>query len=182
MKKYFRLYKPFTFLLALSFLLTSCITYTYIRDAESLTLQKDIQSKRAGNVIGDTFLTLASAVVAAFTGVYVGYTPDGRSLKHLSLVNNSPDTMQVNLISDMKWKDSTYCDFRDIRIPPGKKCRLLVPVNSVYNLYFSNTMNSEEDDEFLEIDANAKSKIILSPGMTFQNETDTIQNIINPIK
>ncbi len=177
MKKQSRLKHRFASLLALGILLNSCITYQYIRDPQTLKLQKEIRGTRTGNVLGDSFLTLGSGVVAALTGVYVGYTPGARNLRHLSLLNQSADTLQVNMLTDQVWKDSTYCDFRNIRIPPGEKCRLLVPVNSVYNLYFSNTPDSEEDDEFLEINTSLNSKIILTPGMTLENKSDTTKTI-----
>jgi hypothetical protein len=153
--------------------LWSCISYRYIRDDESLRLQKKIQGRRTANIAGGSLLTLGSAVLAYFTGVYVGYTPGGNSLKTLRLVNTSPDTLQVNLLSDVFWKDSLYCDFRDIRIPPGEKCRLLVPSSGMYNLYFSNTVNSEEDDEMIQLSPLAGAKISLTPGMTVSEKDST---------
>jgi len=153
--------------------LSSCVSYRYIRDEDSLHLQKKIQGRRTANIAGGSVLTLGSAVLAFFTGFYVGYMPEGRSLKTLKLVNASPDTLQVNLISDLFWKDSIYCDFRDIRIPPGEKCRLLVPSGGLYNLYFSNTVNSEEDDEVIRVSPLEGSKISLSPGMTLTEKDST---------
>ncbi len=179
MKNRNRYLKRIVCLLTITLILASCISYQYIGDSETVKREKEIQGTRVGNVIGDSFLTLASAVVAAFTGVYISYIPESQRLKHIALVNQSTDTLQVNMLTDQVWKDSTYCDFRDIRIPPGEKCRLLVPVNSVYNLYFSNTINSQEDDELLELNSTLKSKIILYPGMTFQNKKDTIINKTN---
>lgn len=160
-------------------ILASCISYQYIGDSETVKREKEIHGKRVGNVVGGSFLTLASTVVAAFTGVLVSYIPEGQSLTHLALVNQSSDTLQVNMLTDQIWKDSIFCDFKDIRIPPGGKCRLLVPANSLYNLYFSNTINTQEDDELLELNSSAKSKIFLYPGMTIQNNNDTIINKTN---
>ncbi len=153
--------------------LSSCISYRYIRDEESLRLQKKIQGRRTANIAGGSLLTLGSAVLAYFTGVFVGYAPGANALKTLRLVNTSTDTLQVNLLSDTFWKDSTYCDFRDIRIPPGQKCRLLVPSNGLYNLYFSHTPNSEEDDEMIQVSPIAGAKISLTPGMTLTPQDTT---------
>jgi hypothetical protein len=154
-------------------ILGSCITYRYIGDEESLQRQKEIRGKRVGNVIGASFLTLASVVVAAFTGVYVSYIPEDQNLKQIRLVNPGPDTLQVNMFTDQVWKDSMYCDFRNLLIPPGQKCRLLVPSYTAYNLYFSNTPGSEEDDELIEFNTSSKSKIILVPGMTLDHQNDS---------
>lgn len=152
---------------------SSCVSYRYINNEASLRLQKKIQGRRTANIAGGSLLTLGSVVLAWFTGVYVGYAPGANALKTLRLVNTSPDTLQVNLLSDVFWKDSVYCDFRDIRIPPGEKCRLLVPSNGLYNLYFSNTVNSEEDDEMIRVSPIAGAKISLTPGMTLTPQDTT---------
>jgi hypothetical protein len=160
-------------LLLCTIFLPSCITYQFIRDENSLLLQKKIQGKRTANIAGGSFLTLGTAALGVLTGIYVGYAPGMRKLKSVRLINNSADTMQVNLLSDQIWKDSVYCDIRDIRIPPGEKCRLLLPASALYNIYFSNTINSEDDDEIIQVNPMAGSKIILYPGMTIQNADST---------
>jgi len=160
-------------ILAVLFLLSACTTPRYITDPDSLRLQKSIQGKRAGNIASETFLTLGSTVLALFTGVYVGYVPEGKSLKRIALGNTGSDTLQVNMLTDVIWKDSTYADFMNIRIPPGKTCRLLVPAGSVYNLYFSNTFETTDDDEFIQFDTSAMRKATLYPGMTFLNDSTT---------
>jgi len=153
--------------------LSSCISYRYINNDESLRLQKKIQGRRTANIAGGSLLTAGSAVLAFFTGVYIGYLPGENSLKTIKLLNTSTDTLQVNLLSDTFWKDSIYCDFRDIRIPPGQKCRLLVPSSGLYNLYFSNTPNSEEDDEMIQVSPLTGAKISLTPGMTLSPQDST---------
>ncbi len=160
------------------FLLPACTTHRYITDPESLQLQKKIQGKRAGRIVGDTFLTLGSIFVGALTGIYVGYVPGGNSMKRIALGNTGTDTLQVNMLTDVIWKDSTYADFMNIRIPPGKTARLLVPAGAVYNLYFSNTFETTDDDEFIVFDTSAMRKARLYPGLTFLNDTTTtIQQI-----
>lgn len=162
-------------LMVFLFLLPACSTPRYITDPASLQLQKNIQGKRAGRIAGDTFLTLGSAIVGVLTGLYVGYVPGGNSLKRIALGNAGPDTLQVNMLTDVIWKDSIYADFMNIRIPPGKTARLLVPAGAVYNLYFSNTFETTDDDEFILFDTSAMRKAKLYPGLTFLN--DTITNI-----
>jgi hypothetical protein len=173
MKRKFRYSEIIVCLLVSTIFLSSCITYHYIRDENSLLLQKKIQGKRTANILGGSFLTMGTLVLGALTGIYIGYTPGMQDLKSVRLVNKSTDTLQVNLLSDQIWKDSVYCDFRDVRIPPGEKCRILLPANALYNLYFSNTVDSEEDDEIIQFNPVSQSKFILYPGMTFQQTDST---------
>jgi hypothetical protein len=69
------------------------------------------------------------------------------------------------MLTDIYWDKDDYCDFMDIRIPPKQSCRILVPVNAVYNVYFSETPQND-DDEMIEIKTSEKSRINLLPGMT----------------
>lgn len=151
--------------------LPACSTTRYIADPQSLELQKDIRKRRALRVFGDTFLTAGSFVLAALTGIYIGYSPGGQGLKRIALDNTGPDTLQVCMLTDVFWKDSTYADFMNMRIPPGEKARLLVPAGAVYNLYFSNTFDTPDDDEFIQFDTSAMRKTSLYPGMTFFKDT-----------
>jgi hypothetical protein len=160
-------------------LLSSCITAKYIQDEDSLLRQQQIHRHRIGNVVGSSFLTAGSAFLAAFTGIYLEYLP-ATNLKKIALSNTSPDTLQVNMLTDKFWKDSVFCDFRDIRIPPGETCRLLVPVGSVYNLYFSNTPQSGEDDELIQFDTFINRKVSLYPGLTSEKDSLTINKTIYP--
>ena len=159
--------------LALVVLFSSCITPQYILDNDSAALQKQIHNKRVGNVFGDVFLTAGSTFLAVFTGVFV-YSPSGNSLKKVALCNNGTDTLQVNMLTDQTWKDSSYADMMDIRIPPGKTARILLPAGAVYNLYFSNTPGTEEDDEFLVFDTNTMRKVNLYPGLTLPPDSTKI--------
>ena len=152
-------------------LVSACITPHYILDRNSYSLQKEIKNKRAGNVFGDVFLTMGSTLLALITGVYIGYAPGERSLKKVALKNDSEDSLQVNMLTDMIWKDSTYADVMNIRIPPGETCRLLIPSGAVYNLYFSSTFDTTDDDEFLVLDPSTMKKVTLYPGLTFPQET-----------
>jgi hypothetical protein len=59
----------------------------------------------------------------------------------------------------------------NIRIPPKQSCRMLVPVNASYNIYFSNTPQTD-DDELLEINTTEKKRISLQPGMTLISDQE----------
>ncbi len=171
MKKKHRKLYPASPVLSLLMLVSSCTTPHFILDTESQVRQNEIRRNRSGNVVADIFLTLGTAVVGAFTGVYIGYVPSEQNLRKIALQNRGSDSLQVNLLTDRIWKDSVYCDFLDIRIPPGETCRLLVPVGSVYNLYFSNTPGNAEDDEFIRFETHSQRKVKLYPGLTLGSDT-----------
>ena len=69
------------------------------------------------------------------------------------------------MLTDAIWDKNDYCDFMDIRIPPQKNCKILVPVATNYNLYFSNTPQND-DDEMLSIFTSDVKNISLYSGLT----------------
>ncbi len=144
----------------------SCTTGRYIHDEASVKRHKQLKGMRAGNIIGDALLATGSIVFSALIGSDVAVMPESANqLRKITLHNSSSDTLTVNMLTDYQINESVYCDFMDIRVPPGENCRLLMPFNAVYNLYFSNTPEPE-DDEMIEIDTGSKRRIELYPGMT----------------
>lgn len=160
----------YTLLLALSLFVLSCSSPKYFYDESSLERQKELQSKRCSNVFCDVMLGIGSVFIAVATETDVAYVPSDQQFKKLNLVNPGNDTLYVNMLTDLVWDKNNYCDFMDIRIPPHLNCNVLVPVNANYNLYFSNTPQSD-DDELLEINTSALKKIALYPGLTNLSET-----------
>jgi len=154
----------------LLFLLTaSCTTGRYIHDDASAQRHKNLRGNRAGNIVGNALITTGSLFLSALLGGDLVYIPeDENQYKKVSLHNTSNDTLTVNMLTDYLMNDTTYCDFLDIRIPPGAKCRLLMPRGATYNLYFSNTPEPD-DDEMIEINTRSKKRIVLYPGMTKVN-------------
>ncbi len=153
----------------------ACHSLSYINDEDSVERQKELHRKRLGNTAGNIALSIGSVVGALFTGVYISFIPSERKMKRIALVNHSTGTMQVNMLSGETAEAESYCDFLNIRIPPQKTCRLLVPESTMYNLYFREVKDSSDIDEVLELNVSEISKIFLTPGMTFPSETDTIQ-------
>lgn len=146
-------------------LFLSCTTTRYIHDEASLIRHKKLKNDRAGNVIVDALFTTGSLMLSAIIGGGNLYTPDGNQFKKITLQNTSVDTLFVNMLTDFIIQDSIYCDIMDIRIPPLEKCRLLLPSGILYNVYFSDT-HEPEDDEMIEINTSLKRRVILYPGMT----------------
>jgi hypothetical protein len=164
---------PITVSIALLIIAFSCTTPKYIRDEASLAQHKKLLKQRQGNVAMNAVITTGSVILSAITGDSYIYTPTGRELKKITFQNSSPDTLYVNMLTDFITRENLYCDIMDIRIPPEEKCRLLLPRGILYNVYFSNTPEPE-DDEMIEVDTYRKRKVILYPGMTVPKDT-TIQ-------
>lgn len=155
----------------------ACHSLSYINDEDSVERQKELHRKRLGNAAGNIALSIGSVIGALFTGVYISFIPSERNMKRVALVNKGTDTMQVNMLSGETGEAEKYCDFLNIRIPPQKTCRLLVPESTMYNLYFREVKDTSDVDEVMELDVSEISKIHLAPGITIPFRTDTLQTI-----
>lgn len=129
----------------------------------------ELKKHRSGNVFADIGLTIASIFVSTAINFNLGLYPEGQDFKKLKLINPTADTIYINMLTDVYWDKENYCDFMDIRIPPDEKCKALVPVDANYNLYFSHTPESD-DDEMLQIKTSNIKKISLYPGLTKTKE------------
>lgn len=145
--------------------LFSCSSPKYFHDPISRDRQQELKKHRSGNVFADIGVTIASIFVSAAVNVDLAMFPKGQDFKKLKIINPTSDTLFVNMLTDVFWDEENYCDFMDIRIPPKEKCKVLVPVDANYNLYFSTTPENE-DDEMLEVNTNDFKKISLYPGLT----------------
>jgi hypothetical protein len=153
-------------LIVLLLFIYSCNPSRYITDSDSAERQRKLKSQRAWRVTGNTFLTAGSVFVSVITGVNISFIPEGRQLRHITLHNESDNAMIVNMFTDVIWKDSIYLDFTEIQLPPGEKCRLLMPKNALYNVYFRKSSQPEGTDEWMEINTSFSRRVRLRPGMT----------------
>ena len=159
--------KPKTFFLLIFFIaaLLSCSSPRYINDSSSHERQKELRASRSGGVVIDVLLTIGSLIFSSATESDAIYFPQGQRFKRFKLINTATDTMYVNMLTDATWDNEDYCDFMDIRIPPEKRCKILVPIGVTYNIYFGVT-NDPEKDELLEVNTHEARKVALTPGMT----------------
>lgn len=164
--------KQLTYFLLTTFTITclSCSSPKHFHDTSSYERQKELKNDRKGNVLSDIGLGLLSIFSEAALEVNMGWYPSEQEFKKLNLINPTKDTMYINMLTDLLWDENNYCDFMDIRIPPKTNCKVLVPVEANYNLYFSNTPEST-DDEMLEIFTSDINKLSLYPGITAVNDT-----------
>lgn len=144
--------------------LACCSSPEYFHDPASRKRQMDLKKHRSGNILGNFGLVLTSLIISSTIDYDMGFSPEGKEFRKLKLLNTTKDTMFVNMLTDIYWDEKNYCDFMDIRIPPKRKCKILMPVDAVYNLYFSVTPGS--DDEFIQFNTNELKKISLYPGLT----------------
>ena len=142
----------------------SCKTSGYITDQESIQRQKEMRKYRTGVNFADVGLLVASSVGAVLTGVNVYPDPKSQSFKKMKLINESKDTLFVNMVTDWLWKDSVYCDIREIVMPPRQSAKVIVPMGVAYNVFFRNDFNAP-DDEKVEINTAEVRRLKLSPGI-----------------
>jgi hypothetical protein len=87
-----------------------------------------------------------------------------RAFKKISIENQSKDSLYINMVTDVLWKDDEYCDIMGIALPAGAKQKILVPYPAAYNVYFR---SPDSEEEKLEIRTDSReSTFKLHPGMT----------------
>ena len=167
--------KKINFIIALIILVlyNSCSSPKYFYDFESRERQIELRKNRSGNIFANIGLSMVSVVVMSTVNVDVGLYPETQEFKKLKIINPTSDSIYINMLTNVFWDENNYCDFLDIRIPPKQKCKVLVPVNADYNLYFSNTTENG-DDELLEINTDKIKKISLNPGITIIKDSTNL--------
>jgi len=155
----------FLFVIFTAFIFTACSSPKYIYNESSYNRQKELQTCRGKNIAKEISLGLFSACTAATLDMEFSYYPSEQQFKKLKLINSTTDTMYINMLTDVFWDTKNYCDFMDIRIPPKKSTKILVPVDVNYNIYFSITPQND-DDELLHIFTSDLKQLSLYPEMT----------------
>lgn len=152
--------------------LSSCTSTRYLTDETSIERQKDMKRNRTGGNVGDVFLNLASFVLSATLNTGYEVYSSERAFKRISVVNESADTLFVNMVTDIVWKETGYCDIIGIVLPPGAKQKLLAPYPAAYNIYFRTPYSDEEN---LEMRTDGKRRTIkLREGMTTIEPEETV--------
>lgn len=140
-----------------------CTNTRYLTDSGSIDRQHDMRKHRAGVNVGDAFLNVINLIIAGTLNSGFEVTQSDRAFKRIKIQNESPDSLFINMVTDVVWKETGYCDIMGIALPPKARQKLLVPYPAAYNVYFR-TSSSEE--EKLEMRTDNKHRIIkLKPGM-----------------
>lgn len=161
------MYRKKTILLVLAVLILfgGCTTTRYLTDATSIERQHDMKTHRVGKNIGEGCLNISFFILAAVLNSEFVPVESERTFKRISIVNESTtDSLFVNMVTDVVWKETGYCDIMGIVLPPETIQKLLLPYPAAYNVYFKTPFSEEEK---LEIRTDSKlRRITLKPGMT----------------
>jgi hypothetical protein len=156
-------YRELKILLVLTaiYCIGGCSNTRYITDKKSVQLQHQMHAHRSGVKAGDILLNTASFIMSVTLGSAMEFTASERAFKHITIENETVDSMTVNMVTDIEWKDSQYCDIMGIVLPPKASQKLLVPFPAAYNIYFR-TPFTEEDTLSIRTD-NKKNIYKLKP-------------------
>jgi len=161
------------FLLIILLLFQACASPKYFYDESSYKRQEELRNSHSSNIFEDIITGFGIILAGVVLETEIEFVPTDQQFKKLKLSNTSKDTMYVNMLTDVYWDENNYCDFMDIRIPPLEKCKVMVPIDASYNLYFSTTPRND-DDEMLEIFTTDIKRISLSPGITAIKDTNNV--------
>jgi len=156
--------KAILLVLTATLLFGGCTNTRYLTDPTSIERQHDMRANRTGGNIGDIGINFANFLLAAILNIHYEVTSGERNFKRISIVNQSTDSLYVNMVTDIVWKETGYCDIMGIVLPPGAKQKLLIPYPAAYNVYFQTPYS---EDEKLEVRTDNKlRRINLKEGMT----------------
>jgi len=134
-----------------------CTSTRYLTDSTSIDRQHDMRSNRVGKNIGEGFLNMSFLILAAVLNTEFALVESEREFKRITLKNESQDSLIINMVTDIVWKKTGYCDIMGIVLPPLAKQKLLVPYPAAYNVYFRTPYSEEEK---LEVRTDSKLRII----------------------
>lgn len=158
--------KKNTFILVLTVVLCcgGCTNTRYLTDPTSIKRQHEMRSHRSGVNVGDVIVNVASMVISGALNTPYEVAQSERAFKRIRIINESQDSLYINMVTDILWEENGYCDIMGIVLPPYTRQKLLVPYPAAYNVYFKTPGSGEEK---LEIRTDSKRRTIrLRPGMT----------------
>jgi hypothetical protein len=124
--------------------LGGCSNTRYITDKKSAELQHQMHAHRSGVKAGDILLSTASFILSVTLGSEFQVSASEKAFKHITIENESQDSLTVNMVTDIEWKDSEYCDIMGIVLPPKAHQKILVPYPAAYNIYFRTPYTEEQ--------------------------------------
>lgn len=141
-----------------------CTNTRYLTESKSIERQHDMRVNRVGKNIGEGFINITFLILSGVLNSEFVPVESERAFKRISIINESTDSLFVNMVTDIVWKEQGYCDIMGIVLPPGAKQKLLVPYPAAYNVFFQTPFSGEEK---LEIRTDSKNRNFrLKAGMT----------------
>jgi hypothetical protein len=156
--------KSIILLLTAIIIFGGCTNTRYLTDSKSIDRQHDMRAHRTGSNVGDVFVNIANLFISGALNTNFEVSQSERAFKRITIINESPDSLFVNMVTDIVWKESGYCDIMGIVLPAGAHQKLLVPYPAAYNIFFQTPYTEEEKLE-IQTDSNHR-RFLLRPGMT----------------
>lgn len=164
-----------TLLLAAIISCGACTNTRYLTDPTSIERQREMRTHRSGINAGDVVINIVSIFISGALNTPYEAAQSERSFKRIRIVNESQDSLYINMVTDVLWKEDGYCDIMGIILPPYARQKLLAPYPAAYNVYFR-TSNSEEEKLEIRTDSGRRT-FKFRPGMTdirLDEEKDSI--------
>lgn len=143
---------------------SGCTSTRYLTDQTSIDRQHDMRKNRTGVNIGDVVVNIFSLFLSGTLNTPYEVSQSDRAFKRITIVNESTDSLYVNMVTDIVWKETGYCDIMGIALPAGASQKLLVPYPAAYNVYFRSPTSEEEKLE-IRTDIHRRT-FALKPGTT----------------
>lgn len=156
--------KTITLVLAAIICFGGCTSTRYLTDTKTIDRQHEMRANRSGVNVGDVFINIANLFISGALNTGFEVSQSERAFKRITIVNESPDSLYVNMVTDVLWKENGYCDIMGIALPAGAHQKLLAPYPAAYNVYFRTPFTEEEKLE-IRTDSNHR-RFVLRPGMT----------------
>ena len=141
-----------------------CTNTRYLTDSLSIGRQHDMRKHRTGRNLGDVCKYFVYSCISWASDSESSFRPSERNFKRITLRNESADSLFVNMVTDIVWKETGYCDIMGIALPPQAHQKLLAPFPAAYNVFFKTRFS---DEEKFEIRTDNKHRVFrLRAGMT----------------
>jgi hypothetical protein len=139
-----------------------CTNTRYITDQTSIERQHEMRKHRSGTNVGDVLINTTNIILSIALNTEFEIAQSERAFKRITIINESPDSLIVNMVTDIVWKETGYCDIMGIVLPPKARQKLLVPYPAAYNIYFRTPISEEEKLEIRTDDK--RNHYMLNPG------------------
>ena len=94
-------YKLIVLFLTAILILSGCTNTRYLTDAASIDRQHDMRANRTGGNVDDVGINFANLFLAAIFNTQYEVQSRDRNFKRISIVNQSADSLFVNMVTDI---------------------------------------------------------------------------------
>jgi hypothetical protein len=124
-----------------------CTNTRYLTDLQSIDRQHEMRKQRSGINAADILLNSTTLILSIVSNSGYEIIPSERAFKRIIIVNEFPDSLIVNMVTDIVWKETGYCDIMGIVLPPKARQKLLAPYPAAYYVYFKTPTSAEDSME-----------------------------------